>query len=493
MSEENKDNITNDGDYTDGSEAGANSDIGQTPDVTASALFGTDGDMPAERVKKPRRVSLPAFVCTCIALVLAAVMVTYTVCSGVYQKKLADARLDNISYGASGEYDELELLKALFEAYSFEELDDETVKNVIMKAFVAATGDKYAEYYTDEEYEALTAEMEGESQGIGINIINSSVTVNSVEYKALKVINVIKGSPAEKSGMLFGDFIIAVGSMEENDYTTLSELGYDMGLKRLQGEKGTTAEFVVYRETAEEPFIDFSILRDEFTTTSVMFKTVDASLSAKTGIVKILNFDRTTPSQLENAIDTLRDGGCEKFVFDVRYNPGGELSSIVACLSFFLDEGDTIISMKDKAGNETLYTAQPVSGTSGCNVAAEDIGKYRELDMVVLCNESTASAAELFVANFRDHGLGEIIGTTTYGKGSVQTYIDLSYFGCDGVLKMTRYMYYPPNGEGYDGVGIEPTETVELSEEAAKQSIYDIMGTAADNQLAAAVKHFNNN
>ena len=110
--------------------------------------------------------------------------------------------------------------------------------------------------------------------------------------------------------------------------------------------------------------------------------------------------------------------------------------------------------------------------------------------MVVLCNENTASAAELFVANFRDHSLGEIVGTKTYGKGSMQTYINLALFGIDGVLKITNKMYYPPNGESYDGVGIEPTYVVEISEEAAKENIYDIMGTAKDNQLVAAVNKY---
>ena len=94
-----------------------------------SALFGTTEDSGVGKVKPPRRVSLAAFICTCVALVLAAVMLTYTVCSSVYQRKLAEARLENVSQSAqSGEYDELELLKRLFEAYSFEELDDGSIK-----------------------------------------------------------------------------------------------------------------------------------------------------------------------------------------------------------------------------------------------------------------------------------------------------------------------------------------------------------------------------
>lgn len=460
----------------------------------ASALLSTDADgndNGEKRKKGSKRFALSTLICACVACALAAVMLTYTLCSSLYQKKLADARLENITTGTvAGTYDELELLKQIFLAYSFEELDEDELKTQVLKAYVAATGDRYAEYYTDEEYKAITAEMAGDSQGIGINIINSEIEVGGISYKALKIINVIKDSPAEKAGLLFGDCIIAVGSLEKNSYETLNELGYDMGLKRLQGTKGTVAEFVVYREGADEPNIDFSIMRDEFTTSSVMSRAVDSSVSPNTGVIKIVQFDLTTPTQLKEAVEKLKAQGCDKFVFDLRSNPGGELSSIVATLSFFLEEGDTVISVKDKAGNETVTNVAPVTSTSGCSVAAEDIGIYKDLNMTVLCNGNTASAAELFVANVRDHGLGTVVGTQTYGKGSVQSYINLSYFGYSGVLKLTRYMYYPPNGEGYDGIGIEPNVTVELSDEASRKNVYDIMGTAADNQLVEAVKHF---
>ena len=456
-----------------------------------SALFGS-GDGNAQPPKPPKKVTLTTFVCTCVALVLAAVMLTYTLCNSAYQARLAEVRLQaSQNDGATSELAyELEVLAKIFETYSFEELDEEQIKTELLKAYVRATGDKYAEYYTDAEYAALTAEMAGESQGIGINIINATVDIGGVEYKALKVINVIKDSPAMSAGVAFGDYIIAAGNMQEDRYETVSSLGYDMALKKLQGVKDTVAEFVVYREGSSQPYIDFSILRAEFTTSSVMSVKADADVSENTGVIKIVEFDRTTPAQLSEAIESLKTQGCDKFVFDVRYNPGGELSSIVAVLSFFLDEGDTVISVKDNAGNETVTTVAPVESEYGCSVKAEDIGKYKDLDMVVLCNESTASAAELFVANFRDHGLGAIIGTKTYGKGSMQSYIDLSYFGCEGVLKITRNMYYPPSGVSYDGEGIEPTYTVGMSDEAKKVSIYETMGKATDNQLLEAVKHF---
>ena len=499
MSEENTNISDNSEEVSESGDTGLNDTLPTEVEINSELLGNGESDIP---VKKQRRVSLTTLICTCVAVCLAAVMLTYTVCSSIYQVKLAEVKLENSSNGTPsqtlGGFSELELLRQIFEAYSFEELDDKQILTEVLKAYVRATGDDYAEYYTNEEYKALMSNMSGDSQGIGINVINSKVSMGGYEYKALKVINVMKDSPAEKADVRVGDYIVAVGTEAEN--TTFNELGYDNGLSKLQGVKGTLAEFISARAVdGEYKTIAFSVVRDEFKTTSIMSTAVeDPAGGKKIGVVKLIQFDSTTPVQFEEAVDSLRAQGCEKFVFDVRYNPGGELTSIVAVLSFFLDEGDTVISVKDNLGEgETTYVAAvDHEDELYSDVKKEDIGKYKELigRSVVLCNGNTASAAELFVANFRDHGLGTIVGETTYGKGSMQSYISLSYFGYDGVLKLTRHMYYPPNGESYDGKGIEPNEKVELSEEAKKYNIYDIFGNAKiDNQLSKAINILNNN
>ncbi len=473
---------------------------GETSDEIKIELIEENGTAP-KKERKPVKVSLGTFVCTSVALVLAAVMLTLTICSSYYKGKEAQLKIEYetiISESASiGNIPELQILQGIFSTYSFEALDEDVIRSQILKAYVSATGDKYAEYYTDEEYAALSAQMSGESQGIGINIINSTVDIGGVEYKTLKVINVIKDSPAEKHDLRVGDCIIAVGNAKENK--TVSVLGYDMALKQLQGEKGTYAEFLAYRPD-EGKTKEFNILRDTFQTASVMWEKVDSDVCENVGLVKIVSFDRTTPTQLKTAVEELKGAGCQKFVFDVRYNPGGELTSIVAVLSYFLDEGDTVISMKDKFGNEKVYKAEPTaySSSGACSIAAEDIGIYKDLDAVVLCNNSTASAAELFVANFRDHGIGEVVGVTTYGKGTVQSTYPMSMFVSpeytgrmpEGWIKLTMYMYYPPSGKSYDGLGIVPDYEVEMSEESAKLNIYDIMGSRFDTQLVKAIDKY---
>ncbi len=450
--------------------------------------------------KQPKKVSLLTFICTIVAVALAAVMLTLSLCTAFYELKLAEAKTEAPSTelgdpNVTSEMNELELLRELFEYYSFCELDAEQIKVAVLKAYVEATGDEYARYYTDEEYAALVYSLGGDTEGIGINIINSEVEVGGITYKALKVVNVTKNAPADTAGLMRGDYIVAVGTLGE--HTTINVLGYDAALAALKGAAGTQAQFLIYRHDGSDyRLMDFSVTRAAFETSYVMHTSaVDPTTSEKIGIILITQFYYETPKQVSDAVEALKEEGCTKFVFDLRNNPGGLLTSIVATLSYFLDEGDTLISVVDKQGNSEVTKVAPVSAYTGqeasCNVNAEDIGKFKDLNMVVLCNENTASAAELFVANFRDHGIAQVVGKKTYGKGSVQTYVPLYQYGYDGVIKMTVKMYYPPCGVGYDGFGIEPHVTVEQSDEAASKNVYDIFGDLSiDNQLAEAIKHF---
>lgn len=461
---------------------------GQTPEepkreyvYDGTLLSSQEPDLPP---KKKRSVSLAAFVLSAIALVLATVMTTYTVCNSVYKKKLADAEV------TVDKYYPFMLFDAMLEQYSFEELDEDEMMAAALKAYVYATGDAYAEYYTAEEYAALTESSAGNSEGIGINVINTEATYGGITYRVFRVINVMKDSPAESSGLKAGDVIFGVGIGE--NMKTVQALGYDVALTQLQGESGTEAEFTV-RRGSESDFEDltFRITRSKVTTTSV-YSRVSAD-DANVGIIKIVQFDLTTPTQFSEAVDALKAQGCSKFVFDVRYNPGGDLRSIEAVLSYFLEKGDILIQTKQKSGEEEISYVKEVTYTgnyAGCSVKVEDIGKYKDLPCVILCNGSTASAAELFTATFRDYDKlnATIVGTTTFGKGSMQSIMPLSYYGYSGALKLTTAMYYPASGEGYDGIGITPDDVVELSEEAAKKNIYEL-ADAEDNQLQKALTY----
>lgn len=457
-------------------------------------------DTPSVKKRKPLKIPVFSTVIACISLVLAAVMLTYTICSSMYRQKLAAMQgkvvlNENTSTPIDKMEDSLALFAALFDKYSVSagEVDDRAIIDAALKEYVRQTGDRYAAYYTAEEFAILSKNEEGKSQGIGVSVIASSLDMDDESFTVMKIVNVMKDSPAMEAGVKPNDLIVYVGLGENQQ--AVNALGFDPALDALQGTVGTLAEFIVWRDNGNGKYkeIPFSIERKEFTEWSVLSHACTVEGYEDVGIVKIIQFDWNTPAQLCDAMDSLLAEGCKRFVFDVRHNPGGDLASIKAVLSYFLTEGDTIIRTKDKSGTETTTVVELIqkyatnSYKASCNVSSEDIGKYRGYEMAVLCNGETASAAELFTAALRDYELATIVGTTTYGKGSMQTIRSLLPYGFDGALKMTTAFYYPPLGEGYDGIGIEPHVTVELSEEAAKINIYEIRD-AEDNQLMEAIR-----
>jgi carboxyl-terminal processing protease len=212
--------------------------------------------------------------------------------------------------------------------------------------------------------------------------------------------------------------------------------------------------------------------------------------NAAIGIVSISQFATNTPVQFKNEMDRLIGLGCTKFVFDVRNNPGGDLKSIVAVLSYFLNENDLVVTIVQKDGtSESEYVkAVTYEGTyADCSVAKQDIGKYRNYAKAVLMNGYTASAAELFSAVLRDYQLATLVGTTTYGKGVLQNIFDLSVFGYSGGLKLTTGYYNPPSGENYDGKGVAPHGAETPLDDAVKDKNPALLSEAQDNQLAAAI------
>lgn len=445
--------------------------------------------------RKPVRVSLQSFIVTTVALVLAAVMLTYTVCTTMYRKRLGVAHLENVTQGSVDAYGKLDMIRMLFEKYSYLGVDDEAMLDAVIKEYVSLTGDRYAVYYNADEYAEHLQVSSGNVSGIGINLAPAELLVDGVAYRALKITRVTNGSPAELAGVKPGDNIAWIGGADSA--TLVGDMpSYNAALEAMKDEKGSLAEFSVFREKdGGYEKLHFSIER---TNIEVPSATGKVSVSdPKTGIVRISRFNSNTPRQFDKAIDDLLAAGCENIVFDLRGNPGGAVDSVVAILSRLLNEGDTLFSSVDANGTAETITVKVIDDLTGddadCNVAAEDIGKYRAAisKMAVLCDGSSASAAELFAANIRDYSLGKIVGVKTYGKGSAQSVIPLAYFGFTGALRLTTKMYFSPSGEGYDGVGIYPTENynVELNEEASKYSVESIP-EELDNQLRAALDSF---
>lgn len=385
--------------------------------------------------------------------------------------------------------EELVKLDEIFKTYSYDGIDEEAMGDAMLKAYIAATGDVYAEYMTAKEFETYNSESAGEFVGVGVSVVNTTVEINGYNYRVMQIISVFAKSPALKSGVRVGDYIMYVGSGE--DKVLVDAIGYTEALNRMLGEEGTKAEFTVFRPDKSQEIgfaeIPFSIERKKVTTESVTYRISETD--SRVGIVNITGFDQTTAVQFTAAVDALLDDGCKYFVFDVRNNPGGALASIEAVLSYFLDEGDLIVSTEAADGSKQEdFVAVRNYGKKyeGYNVSKSDIGKYKDLKSVVITNENSASAAELFTATFRDYGIAKIVGQKTYGKGCMQTIIPLENYGMEGGLRVTSAMYFSKSHTVYHGVGIEPDYPVELSEEAKEYNFF-LLPEELDDQLLTAI------
>lgn len=328
----------------------------------------------------------------------------------------------------------LKALEEVIDAYYLEETDKENLEEGLYKGLFAGIGDPYSVYYTKKEYDELQESTSGKYYGIGAlvsqNIKTSIVTISKV----------FKDAPADKAGMKAGDAIYKVDDQD------ISGKDVDEVVSMMKGEKGTQVKVTVYR-SSEEKYIDLMITRDEVKVPTIAYKMLDKK--KKIGYVQITEFDEVTGDQFKKAIDKLKKQGMKKIVFDVRDNPGGSYSTVCEILDEILPAG-TLVFTRDKYGKEEKQESNP---------------NCLDMPMVVLQNENSASASEIFAGAIQDFGAGKIIGTQSFGKGIVQQIVPLN----DGsAIKLTVEKYYTPSGENIHGKGITPDVVVEASEDVQK-------------------------
>ncbi len=455
------------------------------PETTAAERKKNVKKEKKER-KKNRGVSIRIFAVAMIAAIIVCSTLAFRIAENRYNSQLEKAKQDiyeslqgSLADG-SDIYKYSKIIDEYFSLLEYHDYDREAAIAAMLKGYVAGTGDKYAAYYTAEEYAAQNSEDAGNMVGIGVSVIYNT------DEKAIEIINVYEDAPASEAGLLPGDLITHI--TVDGEKMSVAEIGYEAATNKIRGEEGTYAEFSIVRNGKTDDPIDFKIERKQVTTYSVTYHV--CATDAKIGIVKISSFDFTTPSQFTAAVDDLISKGCEKFVLDVRYNPGGLLVSVEAVLSYFLNEGDNIIYTENALGTGTWSKAEVIDYKnepySMCNVSKNDIGKYKDLDVIVLANESTASAGELFTATLKEYGIAKVVGTTTYGKGTMQTTYSLERYGLEGAIKMTTHMYTPKSQQSYDGIGITPDYVEALDESLKDKNVYKITD-AEDNQLQKAI------
>ncbi len=407
-------------------------------------------------VKKKRKVNIKALCLSMTAVLLSCLvtfMTTYNVMQNAYRREVA--RLAE-QYAAVDNTDAtMKYIMDLVGAYYYGDAPDWTVdrdgNDLLYRAYVNALDDDYAAYMSPEEYNSWNESMSGNLVGIGVIVVYSNAD------KTMTVTLVFPDSPAEKAGLRPGDVILSI------EGKTVSDMEYDDAVNSIKGEEGSTF-CLTYKRDGKE--ITAELTRAAVTTQSVIGRMAkDSSI----GIVTILQFDQTTPGQFKAAVDKLISDGAAGLVFDVRDNPGGDLESVLSTLSYILPKGSTLIKIISKDGEVQTREA--------------DDEHTIDLPMAVLTNKSTASAAELFTSCLRDYGKVKTVGTTTYGKGCMQSIFLLPN---KGALKLTTKMYNPPIGESYHGIGIVPDILVEMSDENASKHLL-LIDEQDDNQLQTAI------
>ena len=335
-----------------------------------------------------------------------------------------------VKAGTGETYKNLELLTEVLrqiEKNYVEPQDNQKLVRGAIKGMVQSL-DPHSTYLSKEEHQDLLSETKGHFSGIGIEI--------TVKDNVLTVVSPIEGSPAYKAGIQAGDKIVKIDGKLTADMT-LPE-----AVKSIRGEKGTKVTLTMMREGLDKP-LEFTVIRDV-----IPIKSVRTTLLTPTmAYVRISNFQSKTTNDLSAELEKLENGRkLEGLILDLRNNPGGLLSQAIDVSDLFMESG-VIVSTKGRESSQDMKATAHKKKTN------------RSYPIVALVNGGSASAAEIVAGALQDNKRALILGTKTFGKGSVQTIIPLS----DGSgLRLTTAMYYTPSGRSIQASGIEPDVEVKF-------------------------------
>lgn len=330
---------------------------------------------------------------------------------------------------ASETYEELKTFSEVLNQIQRHYVDETKPKELIQGAIrgMLATLDPHSAYMTPEMYKEMQVETKGEFGGVGIQI--------GVKDNRLAVIAPIEGTPAHRAGIKAGDFIVKV-----NDETT-KDLSLMDAVQKMRGPKGSKVSLTVQREGTPEPLV-FTLVRDTIKIESVKSKVIENNL----GYVRLTQFQESTGKDLAKAIKQFKEQKVQGVIIDLRNNPGGLLTAAVDVSEQFLPSGKLIVYTKSRDGKKDEWFAK-----------AKD--HLDNLPLIVLVNEGSASASEIVAGALQDWGRAVVVGTTSFGKGSVQTILAL---GDGSGLRLTTAKYYTPKGRTIQSTGITPDIVVKV-------------------------------
>lgn len=326
----------------------------------------------------------------------------------------------------------LQTLEEVIDRYYYlGEVTDEELQNGLYKGLLQALGDPYSEYYSAQELEALMQQTEGIYFGIGAYI---SLDTNT---SLPKISGTISGAPAEKVDLRSNDLIYEVDGVSTYGMT-LTEV-----VSLIKGPENTDVVLTIVREGAAD-YMDVTVTRARVETRTVEYEMLEDGMA----YIQVTEFDEVSITQFGDALTAAKTSGMKGMILDLRANPGGSVNAVVEMCRMILPKG-MIVYTENKNGKREEYT---------CNGANK-----LDVPLVVLVDMNSASASEIMAGAIKDHGIGTLVGTTTFGKGIVQQIRPLE----DGsAVKVTISAYYTPNGNNIHGIGIEPDVVCEFDGEA---------------------------
>ncbi len=321
---------------------------------------------------------------------------------------------------------ELYTYKNIIDQYYLGEVDEEKLEEGAIRGYIEGLGDPYTEYISEEEMEDYMQDTLGNYVGIGVYMAKDK------ETNYVKIISFIENSPAEKAGLLVGDFIVG---LDDKTYTAdeMDELSDD-----IKGEEGTKVKLTILRGTDTK---EFTVKREKIKVNPVEGKILEENI----GYIAFTSFDETTAEDFKEKYDELRAEGMQYLIMDLRNNGGGLVDQALKIADYIAEKGSVLLYEVDKKGNEEIEKSKndPIVNVPVC----------------ILTNKNTASASEILVGALQDLKKAKIVGTTTYGKGIIQEILSVKD---SGGIKITTQEYQTPNHHKIHKVGIEPDEKVEL-------------------------------
>ena len=388
-----------------------------------------------------------------IMLVILIVFITFLITSiGFYKYFTNGDNASSLLMASSGDNNiesELKKYRALIDKYYLGEVNDEDLEEGAIKGYIEGLGDEYTEYISKEDMEEYMQDTMGNFVGIGIYMVNDT------ETNRIMVLSPIKGSPAEKAGILPGDYIMKI---DGESYT-----GEDNSIaaSKIKGEEESTVKLEILRGTET---LNFEIKRENVIVNPVEGKVLENNI----GYIKFTSFDENTAEEFKAKFEELQKSNIKSLIIDLRNNGGGLVDQALEIAGYIADKGSVLLYEVDKNNNE--------------EVKKSDSNPIINMPVVLLVNGNTASSSEILAGALKDLGKAKIVGTKTYGKGVIQELLTLK----DGSgLKITSQKYLTPNKTEINKVGIQPDQTVELPD-----SVNNILNVDEkdDTQLQKAIE-----